>query len=143
MGAVLWIVDVRARHARAMDGMQMTDALLIGMAQAFAIIPGVSRSGATISAGRGLGFDRTSAATFSFLMSMPIIAAAAVLKVPKALQESGLTPALMVGVTTAALSGWFAIAVLMRLVRTRGFGVFAIYRFLLGAAVLALVWQRR
>lgn len=142
MGAVLWLVDKRARQSRPLDSMQMMDALLIGMAQAFAIIPGVSRSGATITAGRGLGLDRTSAATFSFMMSMPIIAAAALLKVPKALHESGVTPALAVGVSTAAVSGWLAIAVLMRLVKTKGFGAFAIYRFALGAAVLALVWHR-
>lgn len=142
MGAALWVVDERAKHQRAGATMTWRDALLIGSAQAFAIIPGVSRSGATITAGRGLGFDRASAATFSFMMSMPIIAAAAVLKVPKALAESGITPPLVVGITTAALSGWLAIAVLLKLIQTRGFAVFAFYRFLLGAAVLALVAAR-
>jgi undecaprenyl-diphosphatase len=114
----------------------------VGVAQAFALIPGVSRSGATITAGRSLGFDRPSAAVFSFMMSMPIIAAAALLKVPKALAASGVTLPLVVGITTAALSSWLAIAVLLRFVQTRGFGVFAIYRFVLGAAVLALAWSR-
>ena len=142
MGAVLWVVDERAKHDRAGATMTWRDALLIGCAQAFAIIPGVSRSGATITAGRGLGFDRASAATFSFMMSMPIIAAAAVLKVPKALHESGITTPLVVGITTAALSGWLAIAMLLKLIQTRGFAIFAFYRFLLGAAVLALVAAR-
>jgi undecaprenyl-diphosphatase len=144
MGAVLWLVDARASRDR--DGAALTnrDALLIGCAQAFALIPGVSRSGATITAGRALGFDRASAATFSFMMSMPIIAAAAVLKVPKALAQGGVTLPLAVAVTTAAVSSALAITVLLRFVRARGLGVFAIYRFALGAAVLALVaWRAR
>lgn len=142
MGAVLWVVDARSRSARVLPGMSAVDALLIGCAQAFALIPGVSRSGATITAGRALGFDRQSAAVFSFMMSMPIIAAAAVLKVPKALHESGVSMPLLVGVTTAAVSSWLAIAVLLQFVKTRGFGVFAVYRFVLGGAVLALVAAR-
>ena len=142
MGAVLWIVDARASRDRRLDSFTNLDALLAGCAQAFALIPGVSRSGATITAGRALGFDRASAATFSFLMSMPIIAAAALLKVPKALAQSGVTLPLVVAVVTAALSSVLAITVLMRFVRTRGLGVFALYRFVLGAAVLALVAYR-
>ena len=142
MGGLLWIVDARSRSTRTLSGMAMADALLIGCAQAFALIPGVSRSGATITAGRALGFDRSSAAVFSFMMSMPIIAAAAVLKVPKALHASGVTASLLLGVATAALSGWLAIAILLRFVQTRGFGVFVVYRFVLGGAVLALVAVR-
>ncbi len=142
MGAVLWIVDARASRDRTLDSFTNRDALLAGCAQAFALIPGVSRSGATITAGRALGFDRASAATFSFLMSMPIIAAAALLKVPKALAQGGVTPPLAIAVVTAALSSVLAITVLMRFVKTRGLGVFALYRFALGAAVLALVAYR-
>ena len=86
--------------------------------------------------------DRESSATFSFMMSMPIIAAAAVLKVPKALHENGVTLSLTVAVATAAISSLFAISVLLRYLKHRGLGVFAIYRFVLGAAVLALVAYR-
>ena len=142
MGAVLWIVDARAPRNRDMNALTNRDALLVGVAQAFALIPGVSRSGATITAGRALGFDRASAATFSFMMCMPIIAAAAILKVPKALAGGGVTLPLAVAVLTAALSSALAINVLLRFVQTRGLGVFAIYRFVLGAAVLALVAYR-
>jgi undecaprenyl-diphosphatase len=142
MGAVLWIVDARASRDRRLDGFTKIDALIAGCAQAFALIPGVSRSGATITAGRALGFDRASAATFSFLMSTPIIAAAALLKVPKALAQGGVTLPLAAAVITAAASSALAIAVLLRFVRTRGLGVFALYRFALGAAVLALVAYR-
>ena len=142
MGAILWIVDAGAARVRALPAMRWRDALLIGVAQAFALIPGVSRSGATITAGRALGFDRPGATVFSFLMSMPIIAAAAVLKVPRALAQTGVTAPLVVGVVAAALSSWLAIALLLRYVQRRGFGVFALYRFALGAAVLALVASR-
>jgi len=141
MGAVLWVVDKRARVDRNLQGMRWRDAVLIGLAQALAIVPGVSRSGATITAGRALGFDRGGAATFSFLMSMPIIAAAAVLKAPEALRAPDLTPVLA-GMVAAAVSGWIAIAALMKYIRLRGFGVFAVYRFALGAAVFALAWAR-
>ena len=142
MGAVLWIVDARASRNKKIESFTNLDALLVGCAQAVALIPGVSRSGATITAGRALGFDRESAATFSFLMSMPIIAAAAVLKVPKALAEGGVTMPLAVAVVTAAVSSAFAINILLRFVKNRGLGVFALYRFALGAAVLALVAYR-
>jgi undecaprenyl-diphosphatase len=142
MGAVLWIVDARASRARKMESFTNLDALLVGCAQAVALIPGVSRSGATITAGRALGFDRESAATFSFMMSMPIIAAAAVLKVPKALAHGGASLPLAVAVATAAVSSALAINVLLRFVKRRGLGVFALYRFALGAAVLALVAYR-
>jgi undecaprenyl-diphosphatase len=142
MGAVLWIVDARASRDRGLDSFTTRDALIAGCAQAFALIPGVSRSGATITAGRALGFDRASAATFSFLMSTPIIAAAALLKVPKALAQGGVTFPIAVAVVTAAASSALAISVLLRFVKSRGLGVFALYRFALGAAVLALVAYR-
>jgi undecaprenyl-diphosphatase len=76
---------------------------------------------------------------FSFLMSMPIIAAAAVLKVPQALREQGLSAPMIVGVVASALSGWLAIAVLLRVVTRHSYGVFAAYRIILGAAVLIAV----
>ena len=142
MGALLWVVDRQASRARVASGMRWTDALLIGCAQAFAIIPGVSRSGATITAGRALRFNRSDAAVFSFIMSIPIIAAAAALELPKAIRVSGITTPLVVGVLTAAVSSWFAITVVLRFVQTRSFAVFAWYRFALGAAVLALVAAR-
>lgn len=142
MGAVMWAVDARSGNARRLSAMRWRDALLVGCAQAFAIVPGISRSGATLTAGRALGFDRSSAAVFSFMMSMPIIAAAAVLKVPEALAASGLTMPLTVGVASAAVSSWIAIDFLLRFIRNRGFALFGAYRILLGAAVLGLVFLR-
>jgi len=141
MGIVLWAADRYAPRDRPLGEMRFRDALLIGLAQIFALIPGVSRSGSTMTAGRALRFDRQSAATFSFLMSMPITAAAAVLKAPTLLRADDPTP-LIVGIVAAAASGWLAIAVLLRYVTRHSFGVFALYRIVLGAAVLALVGAR-
>ncbi|HKN65962.1 MAG TPA: undecaprenyl-diphosphatase UppP [Gemmatimonadaceae bacterium] len=139
MGVLLWAIDRFARRDRGLARMRWSDALLIGIAQMFAIIPGVSRSGSTITAGRALTFEREDAAVFSFLMSMPIIAAAAVLKVPQALREQGLSAPIIVGVLASALSGWLAIAVLLRVVSRHSYGVFAVYRIILGLAVLVAV----
>jgi len=141
LGALLWWADRAAPVARALAEMTWKQALIIGIAQVFALIPGVSRSGSTITAARALQFDRQSAAVFSFLMSMPVIAAAAVLKVPKLL-ASGIDATIIVGILTAALSSWLAIAVLLRFIQRNGFAIFAIYRFMLGAAVYALVLYR-
>ena len=141
MGIILWAADKYSSQSRPLTGLRWTDALLIGIAQVFALVPGVSRSGSTMTAGRALGFDRTSAATFSFLMSMPITAAAAVLKVPEALRE-GITMPIVVGILASGISGWLAISVLLRYVSKNSFGVFAAYRLVLGLAVLALVYAK-
>lgn len=142
MGALLWRVDARSPRDRERESMTWRDALAIGFAQCLALVPGVSRSGATITAGRALGFDRGAAAVFSFLMSMPIILAAAIFKVPDAIRETGFTVPLLVGVATAALSSWLAISVLLRYVSRRSYAVFAIYRFALGALILFLIFTR-
>jgi undecaprenyl-diphosphatase len=142
MGIILWWVDAAARHDRPLADLTWKDAILIGLAQMFAIIPGVSRSGSTITAGRALRLDREAAAIFSFLMSMPIIAAAALLKVPEVVRTEGITAPLLVGVTASAISGWLAISVLLRFVTTRSYIPFAVYRVLLGAAVLAIAFAR-
>jgi undecaprenyl-diphosphatase len=142
LGILLWLADRGAREVRSLSDMQPRDALLIGIAQIFALIPGVSRSGSTITAGLADRFDRESAAVFSFLMSMPIIAAAAFLKVPHVLHEQGLSAPLVAGVLASAISGWLAIAALLRYVTRRSYGVFALYRVLAGVAVLLIVHYR-
>jgi len=143
MGVLLWIVDKAASRDRPLETMRWTDALMIGLAQMFAIVPGVSRSGSTITAGRALKFTREGAAVFSFLMSMPIIAAAAILKVPHVLKTEGVSTPLVVGVIASAVSGWLAITVLLRFVVNRSYGVFAAYRVLVGILVLAIALSRR
>lgn len=142
MGVVLWLVDAIRPANRPLESIGWSDAILIGLAQAAALLPGVSRSGATITAGRALSFDRASAATFSFLMSMPIIAAAAIFKVPHLLRSGGASMPLLVGVLASAGSGWLAIAIVMRYVRSHSYGVFAAYRVVIGLAVLALFYMR-
>jgi undecaprenyl-diphosphatase len=141
MGIVLWAADRYAPQDRPLGQMRARDALLIGIAQIFALVPGVSRSGSTMTAARGLRFDRQSAAVFSFLMSMPITAAAAVLKAPTLLRGDNRTT-LIVGILASAVSGWLAITVLLRYVARHSYGLFALYRLVLGAAVLALVAAR-
>jgi undecaprenyl-diphosphatase len=142
MGIVLWAADRFAANDRPLDRMRWSDALLIGIAQTVALVPGVSRSGSTMSAGRVLRFDRQSAAVFSFLMSMPITAAAALFKVPDAIRETGISAPLVVGVLAAAVSSWLAIAVLLRYLSRHSFGVFAIYRLALGLVVFGLLYAR-
>lgn len=139
MGIVLWLVDRAATQTRALETMGWKDALLIGIAQMFAIVPGVSRSGSTITAGRGLRFSREAAAVFSFLMSLPIISAAVVIEAPKVIREHGISSTLIVGVVASAVSGWLAIGVLLKFVARHSYGAFAAYRVLLGAIVLAVV----
>lgn len=142
MGIVLWLVDKVAAQERPLASMRWTDALFIGLAQMFAIVPGVSRSGSTITAGRSLRLTRESAAVFSFLMSMPIIAAASILKVPHVLKTEGFSAPLVVGVLASAISGWLAIAILLRFVVRRSYGVFAAYRVVAGLIVLAIAYAR-
>ena len=141
MGVLLWASDRFLPQDRAIHQMTVRDALLIGVAQAFALVPGFSRSGSTITGARLLRLDRRSAAVFSFLLSMPITAAAAVLKVPDAVRE-GVSLPLVVGVVAAALSSWLAIAVLLKYVSRHSFGVFALYRIALGVLVFGVLAAR-
>ncbi|MDP2181935.1 MAG: undecaprenyl-diphosphatase UppP [Actinomycetota bacterium] len=116
--------------------------LLVGVAQGLAIMPGLSRSGATMSAGMALGLDREQAARFSFLLSVPIILLAAVkqgIDVLGDAQTLPSLPAVLAGFIAAALTGYVAIALLMRLLRNHTFLPFAVYTALLGSAVI--VWQ--
>ena len=142
LGVILWAADRYARRDRPLESMTWRDALLIGLAQVCALVPGVSRSGSTMTAGRLLRLDRQSAAVFSFLMSMPVTAAAAVLKVPEAVREHGLDAPMIAGVLAAGISSWLAIAVLLRYLARHSFGVFAVYRVVLGVVVLWVLGAR-
>jgi len=142
MGVLLWAVDRWSARARMIEEVTMRDAILMGRAQVLALIPGVSRSGSTITAGRFLKLDRPSAARFSFLMSMPITLAAVVLKVPEAIRADGISAPLVAGVIAAAISSWLAITVLLRYVSKHSFGVFAVYRVLLAAVVFTTIATR-
>ncbi len=143
MGVALWAADRWSARARMIEDVTMRDAIIVGCAQVLALIPGVSRSGSTITAGRFLKLDRPSAARFSFLMSMPITLAAVMLKVPEAVRSEGISAPLVAGVIAAAISSWLAITVLLRYVSKHSFGVFAVYRVILAAVVFATIAARR
>jgi undecaprenyl-diphosphatase len=129
---------------RNITGVRPLDALIIGCAQAVALIPGVSRSGITISAGMLVGFPREQAAIFAFLLSAPVIAAAGGKQVFDILRGAGEGPAAapavyLAGLVTAAVVGYGAIAVLVRFLRFNPLNLFIGYRIALGLLVLALV----
>jgi undecaprenyl-diphosphatase len=140
-GVVLWFAD-RLVGRRRFEEFSARDAVIVGAAQALALNPGTSRSGITITAARWRGFDRDAAARLSFLMSLPVIAGAIVLKVGRLIVDGipdGLFWPMVVGIATSALSGWVAVWGTMRLIRTRSFAPFVVYRIALGVAVLVLI----
>ncbi len=136
---VLDIADRSVGH-RAIADIRPVDGVVTGTAQALALMPGVSRSGVTISAGRWCGLDRGAAARVSFLMSLPIIAGAALYKGTQLATGGGIPAgfggAFLWGFVASAVSGFVAIAALLRLLRTHSFRSFVIYRVALGAAVI-------
>lgn len=141
MGLILYLVDRRAVKRKNMNGISFADSLLIGLSQAFAIIPGVSRSGVTMTAGRALGLTRQTAARFSFLLSTPIIFGAGVMQL-KDIASSDINIAFITGVVSSAVVGFLSIGFLLRYLSERSFTLFVWYRFLIGFAVIALVYVR-
>ena len=141
MGAVLFVADRRAGTAEARQ-VSVRDALLIGVAQAAALVPGVSRSGATISMALFLGYRREEAARFSFLLSTPIILGAAVLKMPELIHAPDRS-VVLIGVVAAGVVGLAAIKFLLAYVRTRDYRPFVYYRWLFAVAVAVLYLLRR
>jgi undecaprenyl-diphosphatase len=145
MGLVLLIADRRARPAiqgaPLVPQVSMRDAMLIGCAQALALVPGVSRSGATISMALFLGHERPEAARFSFLLATPITFGAALLKVPD-LFPAGDPWLVLVGMTASAAVGLASIRLLLAYVRTRDYRPFVFYRWAFAAVVFAALWWR-
>ena len=122
---------------RTTEELTPTDAGLIGLAQSFALIPGVSRSGMTISAGLVRGMQRVEAARFAFLLGIPVIAGAGLLSVVRAISdESGITVETIVGMVVAAITGYWAIAFLLRVISKAGLAPFGIYCVAFGAIAL-------
>jgi undecaprenyl-diphosphatase len=138
VGLLLYWSDKRPESRHGLEAIGWTDALWIGLAQAAAIVPGVSRSGITITTSRFLGVDREASARFSFLLSTPIIAGAALVKV-KALAEAMHDPAGIVALLASAVLGFAAIGGLLRYVRGRSYTPFVVYRLVLAALVFVLV----
>lgn len=144
MGVVLYVADRRAASGEGdpMAPITLRDALLIGSAQALALVPGVSRSGATISMALLLGHRRPDAARFSFLLATPITAGAALLKVPHLLHGADLSVVLP-GMIAAAVVGLLSIKLLLGYVRTRDYRPFAWYRWAFALVVFAVILVRK
>lgn len=140
LGGVLWFADRSGEQRKETEHLTLRDGLVFGFAQALALVPGVSRSGATISAGLLLGYTRTAAARYSFLLSVPAILASGLFKLSdiSAGDGPGLVPTL-IATLVAFASGYASIAWLLRYVGRNSYRPFVVYRVLLGVSVLALV----
>ncbi len=132
-GIILAISTRFPLGARHLTALRIPDAVVIGVAQAIALIPGISRSGITITAGIARSMDRAEAARFSFLLGVPAIAGAGLLEMAELLTSSeGIPNSVWVGMGVAAVSGYAAIALLLRMLAKRGLAVFALYTTIAG-----------
>jgi len=141
-GVLLYVVDRRASRRRSMDDLTVRDGVVLGIAQAVALQPGVSRSGVTITAARAMGVDRPSAARFSFLLSLPIIAGAGALKgldVARNGLPAGMAAPFAWGMLASAVSGFLVIWFLLAYLRRRDFAVFMWYRIAVAVLIFAVI----
>ncbi|MFL5797953.1 MAG: undecaprenyl-diphosphate phosphatase [Actinomycetota bacterium] len=143
-GVILYAVDRRARQDHGLEGLTLRRTVIVGVAQALALQPGVSRSGVTITAARATGMTRESAARFSFLLSLPIIGGAGLYKGAKLLAGSEHLPSnfggpFAAGMVAAAISGFLVIWALLAYLRRRSFAPFAVYRLAAAALVFGLI----
>ncbi|MQW75146.1 undecaprenyl-diphosphate phosphatase [Nocardioides sp. dk4132] len=141
LGIVLGLADKFSSNSKQIKQINVRDAVLMGVAQACALIPGVSRSGATISMGRILGYEREAATRYAFLLAIPAVVGAGVFQlkeIPGGDNPYGWTPTI-VATVVSFIVGYAAIAWLLRYVSTRSYTPFVIYRVALGALVLVLL----
>jgi undecaprenyl-diphosphatase len=142
-GVILYLVDRHFPQDREMDDLRFKDAILVGLAQAAALQPGVSRSGVTITAARALGIERSEAARFSFLLALPIIAGAGASKAASLAGGGGLPAGFawpfFWGVVASAITGFLIIWLVLSYVRRGSFAPFVIYRIAVAIFVLALI----
>lgn len=141
MGVLLWLVDKRAPKGRSLEEIRVMDVVWMGVGQAFAVIPGFSRSGTTMMAGRLVGLDRTAAAKVSFLLGWPLIFAAGVMAM-REIPAGSMNLAFWLGIAASAVSGYAVIAFLMEYLKKGTFAVFAIYRLVLAALVAVAYFLR-
>jgi undecaprenyl-diphosphatase len=141
-GVVLGMADRYGRQTRSEDSLTVSDVLWIGVAQALALIPGTSRSGITMTAALALGLTRSSAARFSFLLSIPVILMAGGFESLQLLQQPGPVAwgEILLGITVAAVSAYLCIELFMRLIERIGMLPFVLYRLLLGVFLLLLFY---
>ncbi len=143
LALVLWIAERTARHVHTMDQLTLGQAMIIGLAQACAILPGVSRSGSTITAGLFQNLTREAAARFSFLLGTPVIFGAGVKKLYDTLQAGGIpsgeTSSFIIGFLVAAVSGYATIYFLLRFLQRNSTMPFIVYRIVVGVLLMGLV----
>lgn len=141
-GLVLWWSDAVGRRTRELPSLTMKDALIIGVAQALALIPGTSRSGITITAALFLGFGREAAARFSFLLSIPLILAAGLLKTLELVEQGGATDwaAIALGTALSFVSAVICIHLFLKFLERLGLMPFVIYRMVLGVLLIVMLW---
>ena len=146
VGLLMGWADRTGKAVKRMDGVSITDAMTVGLAQALAIVPGTSRSGITITAGLFRGIDRESAARFSFLLSTPAIGGAAVKAFLEVMARGGIPAemrlAFAVGITASALTGCLVIKYFLRFLRRHTLKFFVAYRLIFGIIVIALALIR-
>ena len=139
LGLLLLLAEKLATHDRPLERINRRDAIVIGFAQAAALVPGVSRSGATLTAGLFLGFDRTSAARYSFLLSVPAVVLSGLFEMRKIGDDggAGFVPT-AIATLLAFIVGYATIAFLLRWLTSHSTAIFVVYRVMLGALVIAL-----
>jgi len=139
-GLLLWWADAKGRRNRDEYSLRISDIFIIGVAQALALIPGTSRSGATMTAGLMLGLSRQASARFSFLLSIPVITLAGGLLTLDLIKEPGLVdwPAIIIGVITSAITAYVCIHFFLKLLERIGMLPFVVYRIGLGALLVFL-----
>jgi undecaprenyl-diphosphatase len=149
LGALLFVVERTARHTRGLNRVSLRDSLIIGVSQALAIFPGVSRSGSTITAGLALGLQRETAARYSFLLSAPIMLAAglkSLIDVITGLESGAFVQSdilvMVIGFIAAALSGYFCIKFLLRYLQRNSTDVFVYYRWALAVLIVVVVFLK-
>ena len=146
VGLLMWLGEMVGKLEKPLTRISFADSLLIGIAQAFALLPGVSRSGSTITAGLFRNLTRDAAVRFSFLLSTPIIAGAALLKAHELHKEglpAGMHAPFIVGIIVSAIVGYITIAWLLRYLQTNSLRAFVIYRVIVGIVIIALVYLGR
>jgi undecaprenyl-diphosphatase len=144
--AILWLADQVGRKVDGIEKVTFPLALVIGLAQSIALVPGISRAGMTISAGLFAGLTREAAARFSFLMATPIIAGAGVFEARKLVTGEAGVPVqvapLVVGMVAALVAGLAAIHLMLRYLRTHSYGIFVVERIVIAALVLVVFLSR-
>lgn len=135
MGILLYIIDKKSKKTTDIENISLKQAVGIGVGQMFAIVPGFSRSGTTMTVARAMGLKRESAAKFSFLLGAPAILGAAILSL-KDLTLSMITLPFITGILVSFIVGMLAIKALMKIVKEKGFGIFAIYRIILAVILV-------